>query len=101
MATALVSLFCRAAYRLAAASCRREGILYGNAELIVDCVQRTTGLHHTQPSLLHGDLGWPANCAASQNGPWIFDPACYWGDRECDLAMLSWFNDLLGNLRRL
>lgn len=23
-----------------------------------------------------------------------FDPACYWGDRECDLAMLSWFNDL-------
>ncbi|PLL63577.1 hypothetical protein CWN26_14375, partial [Klebsiella pneumoniae] len=20
--------------------------------------------------------------------PYIFDPACYWGDRECDLAML-------------
>ena len=22
------------------------------------------------------------------DGPYIFDPACYWGDRECDLAML-------------
>ncbi|MBW1212052.1 fructosamine kinase family protein [Pantoea allii] len=70
-----------------------KGILYGDADLIVDCVQRTLASHHPQPSLLHGDL-WPTNCAASQSGPWIFDPACYWGDRECDLAMLSWFNDL-------
>ena len=70
-----------------------KGILYGDTDLIVDCVQRTLASHHPQPSLLHGDL-WPTNCAASQSGPWIFDPACYWGDRECDLAMLSWFNDL-------
>jgi fructosamine-3-kinase len=28
------------------------------------------------------------NCALGPNGPYIFDPACYWGDRECDLAML-------------
>ncbi|SUB17109.1 Fructosamine-3-kinase [Pantoea agglomerans] len=26
--------------------------------------------------------------------PGWFDPACYWGDRECDLAMLSWYPDL-------
>ncbi|SQI25157.1 Ribulosamine/erythrulosamine 3- kinase potentially involved in protein deglycation [Salmonella enterica subsp. arizonae] len=46
-------------------------------------------LHRTQPqpSLLHGDL-WSANCALGPDGPYIFDPACYWGDRECDLAML-------------
>lgn len=43
--------------------------------------------HQPQPSLLHGDL-WSGNCALGPNGPYIFDPACYWGDRECDLAML-------------
>ena len=65
-----------------------KGILYGNTELIIDCVQRALAVHHPQPSLLHGDL-WPTNCAGSDNGPWIYDPACYWGDRECDLAMLA------------
>ncbi|RWR03491.1 hypothetical protein ED28_00460 [[Pantoea] beijingensis] len=70
-----------------------KGIQYGNVELIVNCVQNALASHHPQPSLLHGDL-WPANCAGSQNGPWIFDPACYWGDRECDLAMLSWYDAL-------
>ncbi|STK04638.1 putative kinase [Escherichia coli] len=34
-----------------------------------------------------GDL-WSGNCALGPDGPYIFDPACYWGDRECDLAML-------------
>lgn len=70
-----------------------KGIRYGNTELIVACVQRALASHHPQPSLLHGDL-WPANCAGSSQGPWIFDPACYWGDRECDLAMLSHFPHL-------
>ncbi|WP_333895978.1 fructosamine kinase family protein [Mixta calida] len=65
-----------------------KGIQYGNIELIIDCVQRALATHHPQPSLLHGDL-WPANCAGSDSGPWIYDPACYWGDRECELAMLS------------
>lgn len=43
------------------------------------------------PSLLHGDL-WTGNCAAdSNNNPIIFDPACYFGDREADLAMTELF----------
>jgi len=43
--------------------------------------------HHPQPSLLHGDL-WGGNAAAdTQGNPIIFDPAVYYGDRECDLAM--------------
>ncbi|WP_034947851.1 fructosamine kinase family protein [Erwinia oleae] len=70
-----------------------KGILYGDIDLIVTCVQRALVAHHPQPSLLHGDL-WPANCAGSADGPWLFDPACYWGDRECDLAMLAWHSDL-------
>jgi len=44
-----------------------------------------------QPSLLHGDL-WGGNAAAnSENQPIIFDPACYYGDRETDLAMTELF----------
>ncbi|QHM70850.1 fructosamine kinase family protein [Mixta intestinalis] len=70
-----------------------KGIRYGNSDLIIDCVQRVLASHQPQPSLLHGDL-WPGNCAGSDSGPWIYDPACYWGDRECDLAMLSHFPTL-------
>ncbi|WP_075181656.1 fructosamine kinase family protein [Pantoea sp. 1.19] len=70
-----------------------KGIRYGNADLIVQCVQALLASHHPQPSLLHGDL-WPANCAGGAHGPWVCDPACYWGDRECDLAMLPRFHDL-------
>ncbi|MGB8408842.1 MAG: fructosamine kinase family protein, partial [Gallionella sp.] len=44
-----------------------------------------------QPSLLHGDL-WGGNHAYLPDGtPVIFDPATYYGDRECDLAMTELF----------
>lgn len=44
-----------------------------------------------QPSLLHGDL-WGGNVACDhENKPIIFDPACYFGDREADLAMTELF----------
>jgi len=44
-----------------------------------------------QPSLLHGDL-WSGNHAFLADGtPAIFDPAAYYGDRECDIAMTELF----------
>jgi len=47
--------------------------------------------YQPQPALLHGDL-WGGNAAADQQGnPVIFDPACYYGDREADLAMTELF----------
>ena len=43
------------------------------------------------PALLHGDL-WGGNAGAdSQGNPVIFDPACYYGDRETDIAMTELF----------
>ena len=43
------------------------------------------------PSLLHGDL-WSGNAAQTRDGgPVIFDPACYYGDRETDIAMAELF----------
>lgn len=42
-------------------------------------------------SLLHGDL-WSGNHATDESGqPLIFDPACYYGDRETDLAFSEFF----------
>lgn len=44
-----------------------------------------------QPSLLHGDL-WGGNHGFLEDGtPAVFDPAAYYGDRECDLAMTELF----------
>lgn len=43
------------------------------------------------PSLLHGDL-WGGNAAMTQDAePVIYDPACFYGDREADMAMTELF----------
>ena len=50
------------------------------------------GDHSPSPSLVHGDL-WGGNKAFLQDGsPVIFDPACYYGDREVDIAMTYLFS---------
>ena len=46
--------------------------------------------HRPQPSLLHGDL-WNGNAGFTAQGPVLFDPAVYYGDREADLAMMELF----------
>jgi protein-ribulosamine 3-kinase len=46
--------------------------------------------HKPQPSLLHGDL-WGGNAGFTADGPVVFDPAVYYGDREADLAMTELF----------
>ena len=47
--------------------------------------------YQPRPSLLHGDL-WSGNQAADVDGnPVIYDPACYYGDHETDLAMMELF----------
>jgi fructosamine-3-kinase len=44
-----------------------------------------------EASLLHGDL-WAGNSGFDESEePVIFDPACYYGDRETDLAMTELF----------
>ena len=46
--------------------------------------------HKPSPSLLHGDL-WSGNAGFIDEGPVIFDPAVYYGDREADIAMTELF----------
>ncbi len=47
--------------------------------------------YQPQPTLLHGDL-WGGNAASDlQANPVMYDPACYYGDRETDIAMTELF----------
>lgn len=82
-ATSLVNVFAeqRIGWQLELAA--EKGIAFGNIDAIVEHIQQRLASHQPQPSLLHGDL-WSGNCALGPDGPYIFDPACYWGDRECD-----------------
>ncbi|MBI5890623.1 MAG: fructosamine kinase family protein [Nitrosomonadales bacterium] len=58
---------------------------------LLDCLPAFFEGYAPQPSLLHGDL-WSGNHAFTAHGaPAIFDPAVYYGDRECDIAMTELF----------
>ena len=46
--------------------------------------------HNPQISLTHGDL-WSGNYLHTDQGPALIDPACYYADRECDLALMKMF----------
>ena len=49
--------------------------------------------YQPQASLLHGDL-WSGNWGFDHVGnPVIYDPACYYGDHEADLAMMELFGN--------
>ena len=63
----------------------RNGFDLGNPEL-----KDILNGHRPQPSLLHGDL-WSGNAGFTTEGPVVFDPAVYYGDREADLAMTELF----------
>ncbi|KAA9001747.1 fructosamine kinase family protein [Affinibrenneria salicis] len=70
-----------------------KGLSFGDIDPLIALIEAKLHGHQPQPSLLHGDL-WPANCASSATGGYLFDPAVYWGDRECDLAMLPLYPSL-------
>lgn len=68
-----------------------NGSLQRKGERLIELVPELFTDYQPSPSLLHGDL-WGGNAAADQAGnPVIFDPACYYGDAETDLAMTELF----------
>ncbi len=74
--------------------------LLRKGELVLDECERLLGNHQPQPSLLHGDL-WSGNQAVDSEGRAVlFDPAVYYGDRECDLAMTRLFGGIPDNFLR-
>lgn len=61
---------------------------------VVDTVSRLLAHHTPIPSPLHGDL-WRGNCGFTSQQGVLFSPACYFGDRETDLAMTELFGHSL------
>lgn len=69
----------------------RRGGNFPNSQEIIAKVRSSLSHHHPLPSLVHGDL-WSGNTGFTDKGEGIiFDPACYYGDREVDIAMTELF----------
>ena len=67
------------------------GRLQSQGEKLIADLDKLLDGHNPKPALLHGDL-WGGNASGDDKGqPVIFDPACYYGDREADLAMTELF----------
>lgn len=67
--------------------------LVTSVRAVIDQIDAFFDDYQPLPSLLHGDL-WQGNYAFDhQNKPVIYDPACYYGDHEVDLAMLELFGN--------
>jgi protein-ribulosamine 3-kinase len=67
------------------------GALQRDGEILMAGLDQFFADYHPMPALLHGDL-WGGNHGYLADGsPVIFDPAVYFGDRECDLAMSELF----------
>lgn len=68
----------------------QKGIELVDIESFSQLCQQLLAHHHPIPTLVHGDL-WQGNIAFSNHIPCLFDPACYYGDREVDIAMSELF----------
>ncbi len=70
---------------------RANGFSPKGARELLDRIPRFFENYQPQPSLLHGDL-WSGNVAFTDSSePFLFDPCCYFGDRETDLAFTDFF----------
>jgi fructosamine-3-kinase len=67
-----------------------KGLNLGDIDSLVEFVYQKLIHHQPRPSLLHGNL-WFGNVGHTVDGVVTFDPACYWGDAECDLALTELF----------
>jgi fructosamine-3-kinase len=63
-----------------------RSISLGNIEFITQVCHDALLHHPVSPCLVHGDL-WQGNTGFSGEQAMVFDPACYYGDREVDIAM--------------
>jgi protein-ribulosamine 3-kinase len=71
--------------------------LQDKGELLLENLHLFFEAYTPVPALLHGDL-WGGNAGTDPQGnPVIFDPACYYGDRETDIAMTELFGGFGAN----
>lgn len=69
----------------------KRGHTFQEAKAVKEAVHVHLSGLEIQPSLLHGDL-WGGNVSFLADGtPVLYDPACYFGDREADMAFTRMF----------
>ena len=79
----------RLAFQLELAA--KNGFQLAEAQTLLNSIPQFFEDYDPKPSLLHGDL-WSGNVSFDQNGqPFVYDPCCYYGDRETDLAFTEFF----------
>lgn len=68
-----------------------SGKLQVQGKRLLDSLADLFADYSPRPALVHGDL-WGGNAGMDHSDqPVIFDPACYFADRETDLAMMELF----------
>ncbi|MBL4900058.1 MAG: fructosamine kinase family protein [Colwellia sp.] len=67
-----------------------KSIILGSIDHIAKICHDALLHHYVTPCLVHGDL-WQGNTGFTFEQGMIFDPACYYGDREVDVAMTELF----------
>jgi fructosamine-3-kinase len=67
-----------------------RSILLGDIDYITKVCNDALLNHQVNPCLVHGDL-WQGNTGFTCEEGMLFDPACYYGDREVDIAMTELF----------
>ncbi|GAA0822073.1 fructosamine kinase family protein [Colwellia asteriadis] len=67
-----------------------RSILLGDIDHIAKVCHQILRCYHATPCLVHGDL-WQGNTGFTHKQAMLFDPACYYGDREVDIAMTELF----------
>ena len=67
-----------------------RSIILGDIDHISQVCHDALLHHQVKPCLVHGDL-WQGNTGFTHDKAMIFDPACYYGDREVDIAMTELF----------
>lgn len=72
---------------------KEKAICFGDINHIITRCHDALLNHKVSPCLVHGDL-WRGNLGFANNQPIIYDPACYYGDREVDIAMTELFGPL-------
>ncbi|MGL1957771.1 MAG: fructosamine kinase family protein [Colwellia sp.] len=76
-----------------------KSILLGNIDHIAKICHDRLLHHYVRPCLVHGDL-WQGNMGFTSSEGMIFDPACYYGDREVDVAMTELFGQFPNDFYR-
>ncbi len=70
---------------------KEKGFKLENGSQLLESLPAFFASYSPLPSLLHGDL-WSGNAGFDKDGePFVFDPCCYYGDRETDLAFTEFF----------